>query len=66
MPNADVSDRENLNEVVEKAWRAFRNAGTSASRADPAVPILFFGDLHGYRSSERVSKKREGGPVGVA
>ena len=52
MPNADVSDRENLNEVVVKAWSAFNRAGALASRVDPAVPISFFGDLHAYRASE--------------
>ena len=52
MPIADVDERENLNEVVEKAWSAFRRAGALPASVNPAVPILFFGDLHAYRASE--------------
>ena len=52
MSIADVDERENLNEVVEKAWSAFRRAGALPASVNPAVPILFFGDLHAYRASE--------------
>ena len=52
MPIADVDERENLNEVVEKAWSAFRRAGALPACVNLAVPILFFGDLHAYRASE--------------
>ena len=52
MPIDDVSDRENLNAVVEKAWSAFRHAGALPSRVDAAVPILFFGDFEAYSTSE--------------
>ena len=52
MPTADVNKRERLNEVVEKAWSTFTRAGTLPSRVDPAVPILFFGDLQAYYASQ--------------
>ena len=52
MPIDDVSDRENLNAVVAEAWSAFSRAGALSSRVDPAIPILFFGDLQAYRASE--------------
>lgn len=52
MPIADVDERENLNEVVEKAWNTFKRAGALSSRVFPAVPILFFGDLQAYYASE--------------
>lgn len=34
-----------------KAWRAYDNAAELAVRVNPAVPILFFGDLAAYRVS---------------
>ena len=33
------------------AWRAFDRASRLPSRVTPAAPILFFGDLHAYRTS---------------
>ena len=37
--------------LVQHAWDAYRRAGPLASRVEPAVPILFFGDLDAYRQS---------------
>lgn len=37
--------------AVAKAWRAYDNAAGLAARVNPAVPILFFGDLAAYRVS---------------
>ena len=51
MPTTDVHERDSLNEVVGKAWSAFERASTLPSRVVPAVPILFFGNLHAYRAS---------------
>ena len=52
MTITDADVRENLNEVVEKAWSAFKRVGTLSSCVVPAVPILFFGDLQAYCTSE--------------
>ena len=41
-----------LDEIVDRAWRAFRHAAALPSRISPALPILFFGNLHAYRSSK--------------
>ena len=39
-------------EIVEAAWRTFRRADALPSRVNPAIPILFFGDLDACLSSE--------------
>lgn len=39
-----------IDKVVADAWAAYERAPVSC-RVDPALPILFFGDLRGYRSS---------------
>ena len=48
---AEANVRQNLHEVVGKAWDAFGRAGNLPSRVSPAVPILFFGDLRAYCAS---------------
>ena len=40
-----------ISSLVERAWEAFGRAALRPSRVDPAVPILFFGDLDAYRGS---------------
>ena len=40
-----------LDEAVSGAWRAFDHAAILPSRVSPAMPILFFGDLHEYQRS---------------
>ena len=40
-----------ISSLVEQAWDAFRRASALTSRVEPAVPILFFGDLDAYRES---------------
>ena len=40
-----------LYRAVATAWRAYDNAAGLAARVNPAVPILFFGDLAAYRVS---------------
>ena len=52
MTITDADVRESLNEVVKKAWSAFERAGALSSCVVPAVPILFFGDLQAYCTSE--------------
>ncbi len=42
--------RGGLNSLVKDAWKAFECAAPS-SRAHPAMPILFFGDLEAYSAS---------------
>ena len=44
--------RQRLDEVVAKAWRAFARVRKYEWRVVPAIPILFFGDLDAYWSSE--------------
>ena len=43
--------RQPLSEEVALAWRAFGRAANRSWCVRPAVPILFFGDLRGYRAS---------------
>jgi len=43
--------REPLLELVESAWQIFDDAARFRERVTPSAPILFFGDLHGYRNS---------------
>ena len=43
--------REGLIALVEEAWEAFDSASPSR-RLVPAMPILFFGDLGEYFSSQ--------------
>ena len=40
-----------LDQAVKRAWRAFDRVGGRTWCVNPAVPILFFGDLDAYRSS---------------
>ena len=40
--------RDDLSEVVDRAWGSFGAAASLESRVDPALPILFFGDLDAY------------------
>ena len=50
--NLLLYDEESLVQVVEQAWYAYDDAAGLSSRVNPAVPILFFGDLGAYASSE--------------
>ena len=43
--------RMNLDRAVMVAMRAFERAAEQLFCVTPAVPILFFGDLHAYRAS---------------
>ena len=43
--------RRRLTRSVSEAWRVFDRAAGLPSRATPAAPILFFGDLDAYRAS---------------
>ena len=53
--NGKIDMQAGLTKVVEKAWSAFEGAAEFDSRATPAIPILFFGDLDAYfRSPLRV------------
>ena len=47
-----MGERAFLAGVVDGAWRAFGQAAALKSRVNPSFPILFFGDLHAYLSSE--------------
>ena len=47
-----MSIRTNLGEVVSGAWHAYRNAAAMPARVSPAMPILYFGNLDSYLSSE--------------
>lgn len=40
-----------LDHVVKRAWRAFDRVAGQTWCVNPAVPILFFGDLDAYRAS---------------
>jgi len=42
---------ELLQEQVELAWKIFHYSACFRERVTPSAPILFFGDLHGYRNS---------------
>ncbi len=46
-----MGERASLDGGVAEAWRAFERATALPSRVSPAIPILFFGDLHAYFSS---------------
>lgn len=46
-----MEERASLDKVVVEAWCAFERATALPSRVSPAIPILFFGDLHAYLSS---------------
>ena len=53
-PDRDSTSRERgqlLSEPVALAWRAFDRVADRTCRVNPAVPILFFGDLDAYRAS---------------
>ena len=41
-----------IEEAVEQSWRAFEHAAALPSRVSPAIPILYFGDLDAYRTSQ--------------
>ena len=47
-----MSEQARLYELATDAWRAFGNAAPLPSRVSPAIPILFFGNLHSYCSSK--------------
>ena len=49
--NGKIDMQAGLTEVVEKAWRSFEEAAEYDSRVNPAIPILFFGDLDSYLES---------------
>ena len=40
-----------IDEAVAKAWHAFDNSARLATRVNPSIPILFFGDLDAYSIS---------------
>ena len=46
-----MAESSTLVGLVERAWRSFERAAVLPSRVSPAIPILFFGDLDGYRGS---------------
>lgn len=46
-----MSEEGSLGQAIEKAWCAYDNAAELSVRVSPAAPILFFGDLGGYRMS---------------
>ncbi len=46
-----MTDRTNLKDIVDAAWRAYDNAARLRSRVELAAPILFFGDLDAYLAS---------------
>ena len=46
-----MCERTTLNEAVEMAWQAYDNAAGLGTRVNPAIPVLFFGDLDAYRAS---------------
>ena len=47
-----MREHKMLEEVVSGAWQAFRNPAAVPARVSSAIPILFFGDLDSYLSSE--------------
>ena len=46
-----MAEWSSLDGLVERAWCSFERAAVLRSRVSPAIPILFFGDHHAYRSS---------------
>ena len=46
-----MTEQARLYELAANAWRAFENAAPLPSRVNPAIPILFFGNLNSYCSS---------------
>ena len=41
-----------LEDLVAQAWHSFERAAPMRCRVNPAVPILFFGDIDAYRRSQ--------------